>query len=123
MSLSRVQPEVPWDIFSLAIDIPDLTYHLRCEELWDEVLNEMLDGTFTNRQHHNSSTYDSGCRGILCRKANRDHPRRKPTHDQSHLYTREERIFDPVLEYFHVVAKHRVKIARMELLQELKENA
>jgi hypothetical protein len=113
-------PEVPGAIFNLALDDADLTYSLRCEELWREVTCEVLDHRFLKRSHHNVGTYDQGCRGPLCRKALREHPRRK-TPAGTTLQLREERIYDPVLEYFHVVIKHRVRVAQQNILKDLKE--
>lgn len=122
MKLDLTTPEVPRAIFNVALDDADLSYHLRCEELWAEVTSEVLDGTYTKRAHHNVGTYDQGCRGPLCRKALREHPRRKSPAGTT-LQLREERIYDPVLEYFHVVIKHRVRAAQQEILINLKEKA
>lgn len=122
MRLDLTTPEVPRAIFNVALDDADLTYHVRCEELWREVFEEVLDATYTKRAHHNVGTYDQGCRGPLCRKALREHPRRKSPAGTT-LQLREERIYDPVLEYFHVVIKHRVRAAQQEILVNLKEKA
>lgn len=119
-TLDTAMPDVPMDIFSLSQEDADLSYHLRCEELWTEVCEEILDQRFMKRSHHNVGTYDQDCRGPLCRKALREHPRRKSPAGTA-LSLREERIFDPVLEYFHVVMKHRVRIAQQEILRDLKE--
>lgn len=113
-------PDVPSDIFNVALDDADLSYNLRCDELWDEVMAEVLDHEFLKRAHHNVGTYDQGCRGPLCRKALREHPRRKSPAGTA-LQLREERVYDPVLEYFHVVIKHRVRVAQQNILKELKE--
>jgi hypothetical protein len=118
MTLDTSCPEVPTDIFNVALDDADLTYTLRCEELWSEVVIEVLDREFTKRAHHNVGTYDQGCHGPLCRKALREHPRRKSPAGTA-LQLREERIYDPVLEYFHTVIKHRVRAAQQALLKEL----
>lgn len=113
-------PDVPAAIFNVAQDDADLTYHMRCEELWPEVTSEVLDHEYVKRAHHNVGTYDQGCRGPLCRKALREHPRRKsPVGGVVQL--REERIYDPVLEYFHVVIKHRVRVTQQSILKDLKE--
>lgn len=118
--LNRTCPPVPEDIFNVAAEDADLTYHDHCDELWLEVCTEVMDPDYTTRTHHNISTYDVGCRGPLCRKAYREHPRRKsPT--ISPLQQREERVYDPVLEYFHTVIKYRVRAAQQEILNQLKE--
>lgn len=120
MNIDTTCPNVPSEIFDLAREEVDLTYHLRCEELWRDVMDEVLDHDFFKRSHHNVGTYDQGCRGPLCRKALREHPRRKSPAGTA-LQLREERIYDPVLEYFHVVMKHRVRVAQQSILKELKE--
>lgn len=118
VQINQAMPMIPFDIFSLALDDPDLTFHMRCEELWGDVVTELLDPEYRNRSHHNVGTYDQGCRGHLCRKALREHPRRKAVHGVS-LQIREERIYDPVLDYFHAVMKHRVRKYQQELLKEI----
>lgn len=115
-------PGVPPEIFNLAGEDPDLTYDLRCQELWVEVYTEVLDHEYLKRGHHNVGTYDQGCRGPLCRKALREHPRRRGT-SGTLIQVREERIYDPVLEYFHTVTKHRVRITQQNILKDLKETA
>lgn len=120
--LNKSQPSVPFEIYSLAVDDPDLTYNLRCEELWLDVVNEICNPTFVNRSHHNVGTYDQGCRGPLCKKAHREHPKRKsPISPRIRFH--EERIYDPVLEYFHTVIKHRVKNYQQEIYKQLDSNS
>lgn len=121
MPMDKSMPPVPREIFDLALDDADLTYTLRCQELWVEVLDECLDTEYRRRTHHNVGTYDQGCRGPLCRKALREHPKRKRGVVSS-LTLREERIYDPVLEYFHVVARHRYRKAQQEIIQHLRES-
>ena len=116
--MDRILPEIPYEIFSLSIEEPDLTYHGRCKDLWDEVVEELCDELYSKRSHHNVGTYDQGCRGPLCRKALREHPRRKAPHGIK-LQVREERVYDPVLDYFHTVMKHRIRNYQQQLLQEL----
>ena len=113
-------PEIPEAIFNLANDDADLFYHEHCADLWVQVVNELEDAEYRTRSHHNAGTYNQGCRGPLCRKANREHPRRK-TPEVSPAQLRDERVYDPVLEYFHIVFKHRIRTAQNELLKEVKE--
>lgn len=115
-------PEIPIEIFNLSMEDADLTYHLRCGEIWSEVIKEVLDHEFLGRAHHNVGTYDKGCRGPLCRKALREHPQRRSP-SGTVLQMREERIYDPVLEYFHTVAKHRVRTTQQAILKEIKEQS
>lgn len=118
--IDRTAPGLPMEIFSLAEDDADLTYHLRCEELWVEILEELCCEEYLTRSHHNVGTYDQGCRGPLCRKALREHPRRK-AQSISAYQLREERIYDPALEYFHTVAKYRIRVQQKTILQDLRE--
>lgn len=120
MTLDISMPEVPLTIFSLADEDPDFTYHGKCEDFWKEVCDELSDPEYSKRSHHNVGTYDQGCRGPLCRKANREHPRRKRSDRGVPVYLlREERIFDPVLEYFHTVMKYRIRQYQQEIIKEL----
>lgn len=114
-------PDIPGAIFNLALDDADLTYHGRCAELWVEVVKEVRDEAYLGRAHHNTGTYDRGCRGPLCIKALRENPRRR-TAAGNPLQLREERIYDPVLEYFHTVAKHRIRTKQQEIIRDIKEN-
>lgn len=45
------------------------------DELDAEVRNELSDPTHANRTHYRKATYAAGCRGPLCRKAERDEGR------------------------------------------------
>lgn len=120
MIMDLSMPTIPVEIFNIALEEADLFYDSRCNELWADVLTEVLDEHFNTRQHHNVGTYNQGCRGPLCRKANREHPRRKsPAVTATQL--REERVYDPVLEYFNVVIRHRVRMAQQTMLKDLKE--
>jgi hypothetical protein len=118
MSLDTTTPGVPFDIFQLTDDEPDLTFGLRCDELWSEIMNELLDQRFYKRAHHNTGTYDQGCRGPLCRKALREHSRRKAPAETT-LLVNEDRIYDPILEYFHTIMKFRIKRYQQEILKEV----
>jgi hypothetical protein len=120
MDLANTHPPIPDEIFQLSLEEADLAYGERCQELWDEVIMEVLDPHLMTRSHHKVSTYDAGCRGPLCRKAHREHPRRKkPT--PTPLALREERIYDPVLEYFFTVMKYRLRAAEQHMIRESKE--
>ncbi|SRR6266540_1728715 len=119
-ALDLTTPDIPLDIFNLSLEDADLTYHLRCQELWVEVYEEVMDSDYSGRQHHTTGTYDVGCQGILCRKAVRDNPRRK-IKSVTPYQIREDRIYDPVIEYFHIVIKHRIRTLQQKILKEIKE--
>jgi hypothetical protein len=39
------------------------------------------------------------------------------------IHIRDERIFDPVLEYFHTVAKHRIRVTQQGILKDIQQEA
>lgn len=43
------------------------------DNLPDDVRDELLDPRFVSRQHHSRSTSRDGCRGPLCKKAEREY--------------------------------------------------
>lgn len=47
------------------------------EGLIREVAAEIADGRFSGQSHYDRNTYQNGCRGPLCRKAERDNAARK----------------------------------------------
>lgn len=114
-------PHIPNEVFGLAQDEPDLTYHQMCDQIWQHIYEELIAPEHQGRSHHNVGTYDKGCRGPLCTKANREHPRRKVA--VTPLQLRQERIYDPVMEYFHTVIKYRIRNAQQDIIQQLKETS
>lgn len=80
---------------------------------WKEVCEEVLDTDYLTRRHGNAGTYDQGCRGPMCRKSYREHPRRQRPIGIGKLTPRYERAFDPILEYFHTVIRHRIKMHQL----------
>lgn len=111
-------PEIPQEIFSLAGDEPDLSYHTTCAELWAEILTEVCDPEYRSRSHHNVGTYDVGCRGPLCRKALREHPKRRSPSGVL-VQVRDDRVYDPVLEYYHTILKYRIRKYQQLILKEI----
>lgn len=86
------------------------------DTMWSAVLQELQDITFTGQLHHNSGTYERGCRGPLCRKAYRENPKRKTPAAELQRSPRMLRRLDPILEYYHTVGKHRLNVYKLELL-------
>lgn len=93
--------------FEEIIDLPGM----------EDVKAELEDPRFGNRLHGNFSAITVGCRGPLCKKANRDHQRnismkkavlagRKFKEDQFRLWDRDE-LFDEIIVW------HRLKVAVM----------
>lgn len=106
MSLDLTAPGVPVELMP---PYPLANFADEARALWDEVCEEVLDEKYLTRHHSNTGTYDQGCRGPLCKKAYREHPRRRAPLEPGTLAPRYERAFDPIVEYFHTVIKNRVK--------------
>lgn len=109
-------PFVPTEL--KPVDVP-VDFGQQCEILWAMVLDELLDPDYRSRQHHNTGTHDKGCRGLLCQKSYREHPRRKTPVTFSGYTPREQRIYDPILELYHTVAKHRIRTYQQVIYKEL----
>lgn len=115
LELDRTCPPVP----DILMPVADNYDPIKARELWVLILDEVCDKEYLSRIHHNVGTYDVGCRGPLCRKALREHPRRKT---KPPAYTPQaDRIYDPIIEFFHTVAKYRVREYRRILLERLSE--
>lgn len=106
-TLDLTVPTVPAELIPTLM--PPEHFINECDKLWEEICVEVLDSEFISRRHDNTGTYDRGCRGPLCKKSYREHPRRRAPLELGDLAPRWERAFDPVLEYFHTVLKHRIK--------------
>lgn len=83
--------------------------------VWNEIIKELLDEEYLGRTHGNRRTYDVGCKGPICRKAARDHARRRnqsePTPDMKQL--------DLLIEAWTSVAVGRIVWAREKMVKEL----
>lgn len=90
-------PELPPE---LGVTDPEILTEL--PRIWREVCTEILDQKFKTRSHLNRKTYEVGCRGPLCTKANRDHFYRLSTAE--HITKHKARRFDTVLLFFMVEA-------------------
>lgn len=115
------RPPIPTEILSLSVEPPTADYDGECEALWKAVCEEFFDTEYVPRSHHSIGTYNKGCRGPLCRKANREHPRRA-SGESTVGQLRYQRIFDPVLEYFHTVLKYRVRLVHQQALKDPEES-
>ena len=113
MSLDISCPKIPDEIDNPTFD------SLVVSDVWNEICAEFSNPSLSGRAH-NAGTYErSGCRGPVCRKANREHYRRNAK-GGVFLRPEDDRIYDPVVEYFHTVIKHRIRAAQQEILNELK---
>lgn len=111
-------PEIPLELTPVGFD-RDKEFYNVAFGLWLQVILEICHPTYATRSHSNVGTYDQGCRGPLCRKALREHPRRRNPEVLVDSKLLEQRMFDPILEYFQVVAKQRISIYKAELLERL----
>lgn len=116
--MDKSKPAIPLQVLPTGF-MRNLTFDMVTDDLWEDVLAEVCDEEYLTRLHHNVGTYDKGCRGPLCRKALREHPKRRTPTGFSGLNPREERLYDPVLEFFHTVAKFRLKQYQQEVYKEL----
>lgn len=97
-----------------------VTFRIKTRELWVLILDEVCDPEYLTRGHHNVGTYDKGCHGPLCRKALREHKMRRRKNGSTYT-PRDDRVYDPIIEFFHTVAKYRVSEYRRILLERLSE--
>lgn len=112
MSIDTLEPPVPTPLDDENFDPKILS------DLWVNICSELSDSSYQGRSH-NAGTYEKGCRGPVCRKANREHYRRNATAGVL-IHALDDRIYDPVVEYFHTVVKYRIRAAQQEILKELK---
>lgn len=92
-------------------------WETRVKELWDEVCLEILDPEYLSMQHYKRHTYDSGCRGPLCLKFVRDSSRSRPRSNGSYK-PRPDRAYDPVIDYYKIVALKKLDEQRQQLINE-----
>lgn len=99
-------PTLPKDMLAPSINL---------EEVWQEVCEELTQIQFKNRSHLNRRTHVEGCRGPLCKKANRDFTRRRQKSQARPIYAE----LDPVLEFFFEQAKERIAEHEANILNQL----
>jgi hypothetical protein len=99
-------PELPGEILAPNIDL---------EEIWKEVCEELTQEKFKNRSHMNRRTHSEGCRGPLCKKANRDFKRRRQQWKARAIYVE----LDQVLDFFFVIAKEQIAQHQADILDKL----
>lgn len=90
--------------------------------LLDEIEAELADPEHAHREHGRRSTYVTGCRGILCRKDERDDTQRRRSEIYGYtpqLITPEKQALYMFLDLMiqHVRQLHAEKMARVEELQ------
>lgn len=85
-------------------------------DLWHQICVELMDEKYLGRTHGNRRTYDAGCLGPACKKAAREHGRRR-----TQVATPSERYqyVDLIIAAWWPVAMDRVVKARQRLLEEI----
>jgi len=83
--------------------------------LWNELIVEFLDDDYAGRTHGHRRTYDAGCKGPACRKAARDHSRRRNKSEPSD----ETKALDALIEAWVPVVVGRIILARERMVKEL----
>lgn len=102
-------PTIPYEAADHDLSVAELS------NLWHLLCVELMDKKFGGRTHGNRRTYDAGCAGPLCRKAVREHGRRRNKTNPSDRY----RCVDLILDAWEPVATHRLQVAQELLLQEI----
>jgi hypothetical protein len=96
-------------------DCEDKLTDIELGELWHQLCVELLDTQYAGRTHGHRRTYDAGCQGPMCKKAMREHGRRRSTATPSEKY----RYLDLIIEAWFVEATDRVAMVRTRLLEEI----
>lgn len=107
-------PSIPFDL--LPKTFPE-GWDERVQQLWTDICTELLDETYDGMQHYKRHTYDAGCRGPLCQKFVRDSSRSRPRSNGTYR-PRPDRAYDPIIDYFKIVALKKMDERRMQLIAE-----
>ncbi len=100
----------------LPVDLADgEIYGEELADLWKALIIELMDEDYIGRRHENRRTYDAGCHGPMCRKAIREHGRRRASTQPSEKYA----TLDAILEYWYPLAKDRIASVRAQMLSQL----
>lgn len=87
------------------------------ETLWVLILRELTDKNFKNRTHGSRRTSEAGCQGPVCRKAVREHGRRRAQREASGRY----RYLDPIIDFFERDALNQLEMAELSALKRLSD--
>lgn len=109
-------PTIPFELLPRHFP-PD--WNQRVDELWDEVRAEFADETHYWQAHYKRHTYDSGCRGPMCRKFVRDASRSRPR-SNSMYPPREDRVYDPIIDFYRIVATKMLTEEHLRIQEQLK---
>ncbi len=109
-------PTIPFELYPH--EFPE-DWSERTAELWEEILAELADDSYYWQAHYKRNTYDNGCRGPLCKKIVRDASRSRPR--SAGMYPpRHDRVYDPVIDFFRIVALKLVTEEHLRIQHQLK---
>jgi len=86
------------------------------DELWAEIIKELLDPKLTKWTHGNYRTYVKGCRGPVCSKGTRDYYHTKQPSSQKRARYAE---LDPIIDIFEEAGKRAILRAHAGILERL----
>lgn len=109
-------PAIPFELLPKEFP-PD--WEARIARLWEHILLEFADEDYYWQSHYKRNTYDNGCRGPMCRKFVRDASRSRPR-SNSIYPPREDRIYDPIIDFFKIVATKLVTEEHLRIQEQLK---
>lgn len=101
-------PDVPFSAMGKMTDA-------ELADLWRQLVSELLNEKFQGRTHGNRRTRDAGCKGPLCKKAQRDYGRRRYALQGSSKFT----YSDLILVAWYPIAQRRLTQARQSLLERI----
>lgn len=101
-------PKLPAD---LDVDMTEA----QLDDLWCNLLMELAHPAWINRKHYNRRTYDAGCSGPMCRKAVREHARRRNSTNANNRYA----ILDAILSAWFPEANRLIQDVKHKMLTEL----
>ena len=76
------------------------------EDLWYQIVKELTHREYRNRTHGSRRTAEAGCSGPMCKKAVREHSRRRVQGQPSEKY----KYVDKLIEYFSAEATQQLEL-------------
>lgn len=101
-------PDLPEGVFD--------EWDVDLDQLWLDIMQELLAPEFLTRNHMSHRTYDNGCRGPACKRANRMRTRRRQQYqlnDSKYTFT------DEVIEAWVPIAIKMIREAMEDMKAKL----
>jgi hypothetical protein len=102
-----MRPNLPTELAGHGLSDEELS------ELWTTLVMELMNPTYAGRTHQNRRTADAGCKGPLCRKAVREHGRRRMGTSPNERF----KYVDEILTYWHPIAVKRIAEAQADVFK------